>query len=38
VGHHYRAGQRAMRAAGGVVYDKRGAVIMSAAASDGRSQ
>ncbi len=30
-GHHYRAGQRALRAAGAVVYDERGAVIMSAA-------
>jgi hypothetical protein len=30
-GHHYRAGQRAPRAAGAVVYDKRGAVIMGAA-------
>jgi len=30
-GHHYRAGQRALRAAGAVVYDRRGAVIMGAA-------
>lgn len=29
-GHHYRDGQRALRAAGAVVYDKQGAVIMDA--------
>ena len=30
-GHHYRAGQLALRAAGAVVYDRQGAVIMGAA-------
>ena len=31
-GHHYRAGQAALRAAGATVYDERGALLMSAAA------
>jgi hypothetical protein len=30
-GHHYRASQIALRAAGAVVYDRQGAVIMGAA-------
>ena len=30
-GHHYRASQAALRAAGAVVYDEKGALIMDAA-------
>jgi len=30
-GHHYRASQIALHASGAAVYDKQGAVIMSAA-------
>jgi len=31
-GHHYRASQAALRAAGAVVYDQKGTLIMDAAA------
>jgi hypothetical protein len=30
-GHHYRASQAALRAAGAVVYDQKGTLIMDAA-------
>ena len=31
-GHHYRAGQAALRAAGAAAYDERGALLMAGAA------
>jgi hypothetical protein len=32
-GHHYRAGQAALRAAGATAYDERGALLMAGAAA-----